>query len=254
MQCRVWAGPQCCVHGRVTCPPTLRRRHIAKLCATPNSDRHVAAEIVGIALPTLGTVSIEPLMSLIDTACVGQVSSLQLAALGPNTALFNLVFQVFSFCGVATTNVVANNSLTKPGLSTDERQRREDSCSRILCYAATVAAALGCVATLGMACMGAPLLRVLGASPEMLPSGLQYLLVRCLSSPAVLVGAVLNGAFVGLQDAVTPLKVTYCCQVFVWRIPHIHDCCQHRHIHNCCQHRRIHDCCDHHTFIHDLLL
>lgn len=142
------------------------------------------------------------------------MSSLQLAALGPNTALFNLVFQVFSFCGVATTNVVANNSLTKPGLSDDERQRRENACSRILCYAATVAAALGCIATFGMWTMGGPLLRVLGASPEMLPSGLQYLLIRCLSSPAVLVGAVLNGAFVGVQDAVTPLKVCLVAGVF----------------------------------------
>ncbi len=79
-----------------------------------------------------------------------QVSSLQLAALGPNTALFNLVFQVFSFCGVATTNVIANNSLTKPGLSDAQRQQREDTCSRILCYAGIVAVVLGCFATTGV--------------------------------------------------------------------------------------------------------
>lgn len=36
----------------------------------------------------------DPLMSLIDTACVGQVSAVQLAALGPNTAVFSFVFQV----------------------------------------------------------------------------------------------------------------------------------------------------------------
>ena len=33
-------------------------------------------------------------MSLIDTACVGRVDALQLAALGPNTALFSFAFQV----------------------------------------------------------------------------------------------------------------------------------------------------------------
>lgn len=36
----------------------------------------------------------DPIMSLIDTGCVGQVSSIQLAALGPNTSIFNFVFQV----------------------------------------------------------------------------------------------------------------------------------------------------------------
>ena len=40
-----------------------------------------------------GMVLADPLMSLIDTACVGHVSALQLAALGPNTAIFNFVFQ-----------------------------------------------------------------------------------------------------------------------------------------------------------------
>lgn len=51
---------------------------------------------------------------------------------------------------MATTNVVANNSLTKPGLSDTQRQLREDTCSRILCYACTIAIALGCFATTGV--------------------------------------------------------------------------------------------------------
>lgn len=41
-----------------------------------------------------GLTLADPLMSLIDTACVGQVSAVQLAALGPNTFIFNFVFQV----------------------------------------------------------------------------------------------------------------------------------------------------------------
>lgn len=56
-------------------------------------------EIVSLALPALGSVISDPLMSLVDTGCIGQTSSTQLAALGPNTAIFNFVFQVFSFLG-----------------------------------------------------------------------------------------------------------------------------------------------------------
>ena len=44
--------------------------------------------------PPTGLTLADPLMSLIDTACVGQVSAVQLAALGPNTFIFNFVFQV----------------------------------------------------------------------------------------------------------------------------------------------------------------
>ena len=52
------------------------------------------ADVASLAIPSLGAVLADPLISLVDTACVGQVSSLQLASLGPNTAIFNLIFQV----------------------------------------------------------------------------------------------------------------------------------------------------------------
>jgi hypothetical protein len=60
---------------------------------------HVAAspavrnEVLRFALPALGSVLADPLMSLVDTAAVGQYSSLHLAALAPNTSIFNLFFQ-----------------------------------------------------------------------------------------------------------------------------------------------------------------
>lgn len=52
------------------------------------------ADVASLAVPSLGAVLADPLISLVDTACVGQVSSVQLASLGPNTAVFNLIFQV----------------------------------------------------------------------------------------------------------------------------------------------------------------
>ena len=51
-------------------------------------------DVASLGVPSLGAVLADPLISLVDTACVGQVSSLQLASLGPNTAIFNLIFQV----------------------------------------------------------------------------------------------------------------------------------------------------------------
>lgn len=60
-------------------------------------------DVASLAVPSLGAVLADPLISLVDTACVGQVSSLQLASLGPNTAIFNLIFQV----SCAQTSIVA---------------------------------------------------------------------------------------------------------------------------------------------------
>jgi Na+-driven multidrug efflux pump len=39
------------------------------------------ANVAGLAIPALGIVVVDPLMSLLDTACIGRTSSTQLAAL-----------------------------------------------------------------------------------------------------------------------------------------------------------------------------
>ena len=53
-------------------------------------------EVIALAIPALGSLLADPLMSLVDTAVVGRYSSTSLAALGPSTAVFQIVFQVRS--------------------------------------------------------------------------------------------------------------------------------------------------------------
>ncbi|MCI18575.1 MATE efflux family protein 4 chloroplastic-like, partial [Trifolium medium] len=48
-----------------------------------------------------------PLMSLIDTAVVGQGSSIELAALGPATVFCDYLSYSFMFLSIATSNMVA---------------------------------------------------------------------------------------------------------------------------------------------------
>lgn len=52
------------------------------------------SEILALSIPALGSTLADPVCSLADTALVGQVSSIQLAALSPCTAIFNLAFLV----------------------------------------------------------------------------------------------------------------------------------------------------------------
>lgn len=56
--------------------------------------KRTMAEILALSIPALGSVLADPVTSLVDTALIGQVSSTQLAALSPCTAIFNLVFLV----------------------------------------------------------------------------------------------------------------------------------------------------------------
>lgn len=50
--------------------------------------------VIGLAVPALGIVVVDPLMGLVDTACIGRTSTEQLTALAPNSAVFNMMFQV----------------------------------------------------------------------------------------------------------------------------------------------------------------
>ena len=62
-----------------------------------------------MTLPLLAVWLSNPLLSLIDTAAVGKVSTvLQLASLGPATAVCDTGGYVFSFLSVVTTGLVAN--------------------------------------------------------------------------------------------------------------------------------------------------
>lgn len=53
--------------------------------------------VIGLAVPALGIVVVDPLMGLVDTACIGRTSTEQLKALAPNSAVFNMMFQVLPF-------------------------------------------------------------------------------------------------------------------------------------------------------------
>ncbi|KAH0912892.1 hypothetical protein HID58_036213, partial [Brassica napus] len=66
-------------------------------------------EIVMFTGPAAGLWLCGPLMSLIDTAVIGQGSSLELAALGPATVVCDYLCYTFMFLSVATSNLVATS-------------------------------------------------------------------------------------------------------------------------------------------------
>ena len=155
----------------------------------------------------LGIVLSDPLQTLVDSACVGRQSTIQLAALGPNTAIFNSVFQIFSFLGVATANFIASESLTAENLTKDELATRRNAAATSLSNSIFLAIVLGILGSAMLIFYGRAWLKAMGTDAAVLPLAAQYLDIRALATPAVLVMNACQGACLGQQDTLTPMWI-----------------------------------------------
>lgn len=156
-------------------------------------------DIVVFAGPALGIWLSGPLMSLIDTAVVGNNSSLELAALGPGTVFCDQLGYVFMFLSVATSNLIATS------LAKQDETRAAQHLSRLLFVA--LVCGIGMFVITG-ACAEPFLKRFAG--PEnagLVSAAFSYVKIRGFAWPAVLVGMVAQSASLGMQDSWGPLKV-----------------------------------------------
>ena len=153
--------------------------------------------IFRLAVPALGALLVEPLVSVVDTAFVGRLGAGPLAALGITTALFGLFFVVFNFLAYATTPRVAY------ALGRGDRKAALARAAEAL----WLALVLGAIATLLLELFAPLLVRLMGAEPEILADAVAYLRLRALAGPAVLVMTAAQGVYRGFQDTQTPFKV-----------------------------------------------
>ena len=152
-------------------------------------------QTLALALPALIGMLVDPLLSMMDTAYVGNLgSSIELAALGACTSIFHLAFNAFRATTAATTSLVGNAS------STNEKR----SIVRIsILLGFSMGLGVGAILRgLGPQCLAA--MGVTSNSPLFRP-GLAYLRTRSLAAPAVLAVVVAEGAFRGYGDTKIPL-------------------------------------------------
>ena len=154
-------------------------------------------EIIGLALPAMAALAADPLLSLVDTALVGRLGPVPLAALGINVAVFTTAFLVFNFLTYGTTAEVAR--LRGAG--------RPDEAARHALQALWLAVGLGTAATAVLLAAAEPIVGAMGSTGPVTDPALSYLRVRALAAVPVLVVAVGHGAFRGLKDTRTPLYV-----------------------------------------------
>ncbi|HHC08573.1 MAG TPA: MATE family efflux transporter [Actinobacteria bacterium] len=161
------------------------------------SRRH-DAEILRLAVPALGALAIDPLVSLVDTAFVGRLGAVALGAVALGGVVFAVAFAVFNVLEYGVTPYVAH------ALGAGDRARAE----RMVSGALGVGVVVGLAVAVGLWFAAVPLLRVLGAGPELVGAAVAYLRIRALALPAVLVAMAAHGAYRGFQDTRTPLVVT----------------------------------------------
>lgn len=154
-------------------------------------------QIFRLAVPALGTLAAEPLVSLADTAFVGRLGADSLAALGVVTWVFGFVFFLMTALAYAGTPLIAR------AVGEGDPGRAAQLVSGSLVIAAVLGAA-------GLAVMeaGAPqLISLMGAAPSVDFLAVDYLRIRALSLPGLLCITVGHEAYRGMGDTRTPMLV-----------------------------------------------
>ncbi len=168
------------------------------------TSRQLDREIFRLAIPALGTLAADPLVSLVDTAFVGQLGKTSLGALGVSVAVFSVAFFLFSFLAYGTTPLIAG------AVARNDRAEA----GRLTVAALGLGTAIGIATMVVLQIFAEPVLRVMGAEADLLTDASTYLRIRVIGMPAVLLATVAHGVFRGYQDTRTPLWVTGSISVF----------------------------------------
>lgn len=160
-------------------------------------------KILDLALPATLALAADPLLSLVDTALVGRLGSVPLAALGIDAAVFTTVFFGFNFLTYGTTAAVA-------------RRRGADDpigASRYAVQALWLAIGLGLISSVVLLVAAPAIVRLMGATPAVAEPAIAYLRIRACAAVALLTVQVGHGAFRGLHDTRTPLLITIAANI-----------------------------------------
>lgn len=154
-------------------------------------------EIAALAIPALGSLIAEPVLSLVDTAFMGRVGTDALGALGVAGAVFAVAFFSFNFLEYGTTTSVASavgrGDLPEAGRAT--------------LTALVIALGAGAVSGAVLLLARGPIVGAFVGPGAVRDGALTYVAIRALAAPAVLVVRAGHGAYRGYLDTRTPFRV-----------------------------------------------
>ncbi|TMW93729.1 hypothetical protein EJD97_011233 [Solanum chilense] len=163
-------------------------------------------DIVSIALPAALALASDPITSLVDTAFVGHLGSVELAAVGISVSIFNLISKLFNvpLLNVTTSFVAEEQALIAKDSSPGSQ-------SKILLPSVStsllLALGLGIVEAVGLFVGSGFLMNTMGISVDspMREPAEQFLTMRAFGAPPVVIALAAQGTFRGFKDTKTPL-------------------------------------------------
>ncbi|KAK4259144.1 hypothetical protein QN277_005507 [Acacia crassicarpa] len=189
---------------------------------------NLGMDIFSIALPAALALAADPIASLVDTAFVGHIGSVELAAIGVAASVFNLVSKVFNvpLLNITTSFVAEEQALIAKGepsgQSNDNDFLGQHQCKMLLPSVSTsllLAASLGIAEAVAL-CFGSGILvNIMGIpadSPMHAPAE-QFLTSRAFGAPPVVIALAAQGTFRGFLDKrrlcmpLESIEATYLC-------------------------------------------
>jgi putative MATE family efflux protein len=160
-------------------------------------------EILTLALPALGALAAEPLYVLVDTAIVGHLGTMQLAALAIAATVMSTAFTIFNFLTYGTTAQVAR--LHGAG--------RDRDAAALGSQALWLALAIG-VALLVLIEATAPLaVSLMGGDGAVHEGAVTYLRIAALGGPLFMLASAGQGFLRGMSNLRTPLLILVAAHV-----------------------------------------
>jgi putative MATE family efflux protein len=154
-------------------------------------------KIIRLAVPALGSLAVEPLYVLTDTAIVGRLGTTPLAAVAIASIVLNTLAWISNVLSFGTTSRVA--LLTGRG---DGR-----GASAVAAQGLWLCAVLGVPVAAAVAALARPIAVALGGEGDILEAAVTYLRISAIGIPFLLVALLGHGWFRGLSNTTTPLRV-----------------------------------------------
>lgn len=160
-------------------------------------SRELDRTIIRLAVPALGSLAIEPAYVIADTIIVGRLGTTELAGLAVAAQIITVLVAVTNFLAYATTQRLAH----RRGAGLPEEA------AAVGVQALWLSGIIGLPSALLLGVGARPLARALGASGDVLGVATEYLQIRAVGIPMVLVALVAHGVLRGERDMVTPFRV-----------------------------------------------
>lgn len=165
--------------------------------------REVDRRIRRLAVPALGSLAVEPLYVIVDTAIVGRLGTEQLAGLAIAATVLSFVFAGANFLTYGTTERVARR------LGAGDQA----SAGEVGVQALWLGVLFGVPAAVLLGLFARPVAAVFGADGEVLRHADTYLSISAIGVPFFLVTLAAQGVLRGASDYVTPLWVLLAANV-----------------------------------------